>query len=176
MTQSERWKDIPSDEDYYQVSDLGRVRSKTRYVRHNCGGLKKVEGQILSQVSLPNGYRQVSMYRNGKRKVMLVHRLVMMSFVGECPEGMEVRHLNSNRADNRLSNLAYGTHSENTIDTVKLGRNGRQKLKPEEVLEIREELSNGAMVKDLAAKYGVCRRTIGAIKSRKIYSWVEVTK
>lgn len=50
---------------------------------------------------------------------MAVHRLVMAAFVGPCPDGIEVCHNNGNPADNRLSNLRYGTHSENQLDQVK---------------------------------------------------------
>lgn len=176
MTQCERvlevWKDIPGDGDYYQVSDLGRVRSKSRIVRHNCGGPKKVGGKILSQLITPNGYCQVSLWRGGKRKVLAVHRAVLLAFVGPCPDGMEVRHLNSVRTDNRLSNLVYGTHSENTIDTIKLGRNSRQKLTVESVGEIRRKLAAGALVKDLAKEYGVSTRAISKIKNRRTYAWL----
>ena len=168
----EVWRDIPGESDYYQVSNLGRVRSKDRIVRHNCGGDKKVAGQILSQLVTPNGYCQVFLWREGKRRVCLVHRLVLLAFVGECPDNMEVRHLNSIPTDNRLCNLAYGTHSENVIDTINLGRNSRQRLNPELALEIRRRTSNGESVKDLAVEYGVSTNAIRKIKNRRTYSWL----
>jgi hypothetical protein len=168
----ECWKDIPGYDGYYEVSDLGNVRSKTRYVKHNCGGLKKVEGQEKQAIVLNNGYHMIHLYKHGKGKGMLVHRLVMLAFVGQCPDNMEVRHLNSNRADNRLCNLTYGTHSENSIDTAKLGRHGKQRLTPSEVVEIRELLADGEMVKTVASKYGVSTRTIGQIKNRHSYLWL----
>ena len=169
----EIWKDIPGEENYYQVSNFGRVRSKDRFVRHNCGGDKKVKGQILSQLITLNGYCQVALWRKGKRKIHLVHRLVLRAFVGECPRNMEVRHLNSIKTDNRLCNLAYGTHSENVIDTIKLGRNSRQKLTPAIVIEVRKKLHNGALVKSLAKEYNVSIKAISNIKNYRTYSWLE---
>lgn len=50
-----------------------------------------------------------------------VHVLVAESFIGPKPEGLEVRHLNGNPEDNRVENLAYGTRSENVLDSVKHG-------------------------------------------------------
>src|SRR5690606_11217835 len=50
-----------------------------------------------------------------------VHRLVMEAFVGPLPEGMEVRHLDDDPDNNALSNLVYGTRSENLEDRVRLG-------------------------------------------------------
>ena len=169
----EIWKDIPNEEDYYQVSNLGRVRSKDRIVRHNCGGDKLARGKLLSQLILPNGYCQVSLWREGERKIVLVHRLVLLAFVGECPHNAETRHLNSIRSDNRLCNLAYGTHSENVIDTINLGRNGRQKFNPQIVREIRERADNGETIKKLAEEYGCSTESIRKIKRRITYAWLQ---
>lgn len=168
----EVWKPVPGYEDFYEVSSIGRVKGKDRIVRHNCGGDKKIEGQILSQLTTPNGYNQVFLWKHGKRKIWLVHRLVLHAFVGECPAGMEVRHLNSISTDNRLSNLTYGTHSENTIDTLNLGRGGRQRLNPVLVKEIRKRLCAGETVKILAQDYEVTTKAIYNIKARKTYAWV----
>jgi hypothetical protein len=171
-TQNEIWKDIPGFVGLYEVSNLGTVRSKNRTVRHNCGGDKTVRSQIISQLITPNGYCQVSLWREGKRKVFSVHRLVLLAFVGKCPTGYEVRHLNSIKTDNRLVNLAYGTHSENVIDTINLGRNSRQKLNPELVLKIRKRANNGETIKALAAEYRVSERAISKIKNHHTYAWL----
>lgn len=171
-TTNEVWKDIPEFAESYEVSNFGRVRSKNRMVRHNCGGEKKVKEKILSQLILPNGYCQVFLWCEGKRKACLVHRLVLLAFVGKCPEGQEVRHLNSVKTDNRLVNLAYGTHSENVIDTINLGRNSRQKLNSELALEIRRRANNGESVKALSAEFKVSTRAISKIKNNHTYSWL----
>ena len=60
-----------------------------------------------------NGYRMVSLWRDGKTFSVSVHRLVMLAFVGQPPENTEVMHLNSIRNDNRIENLRYGSHSCN---------------------------------------------------------------
>jgi hypothetical protein len=54
-----------------------------------------------------------------------VHHLVLEAFVGPCPPGMESRHLNGNPADNRLANLAWGTHKENIADAIERGTRPR---------------------------------------------------
>jgi hypothetical protein len=50
-----------------------------------------------------------------------VQRLVLTTFVGACPEGFEACHRNSDRADNRLSNLRWGSKKRNALDRKKLG-------------------------------------------------------
>lgn len=172
MTQTEIWKDIPGDFPGYQVSNMGRVRTKTRKVEHSIVKSKTVEGQMLTPYKSSNGRYQVSLWHKGKRKPQNVHKLVMLAFVGECPQGMEIRHLNSVADDNRLCNLAYGTRSENSIDAVKLGRHGRQKLKPTDVTLIRERICSGEDIVCIAKEYGVCTRTIRDIKNKHSFSWL----
>ena len=113
------------------------------------------------------------LYRYGKRKPLLVHRLVLLAFVGECPPDQEVRHLNSIRTDNRLCNLTYGTRSENVIDTLTLGRGGRQRLNPNLVVEIRAKIAEGESVKGLSQRYGVSTKAISQIKNNRTYVWVQ---
>ncbi len=57
-------------------------------------------------------------------KPRTVHRLVLEAFVGPCPPGMQCRHLDGNPANNRLENLAWGTHAENAADKIRHGRGG----------------------------------------------------
>lgn len=115
----ESWLPIPGYEGCYEVSNLGRVRSLPRNTTF---------GRILAQDILHAGHRRVTLYRDGRRSRIFVHRLVLLAFVGPCPEGMECRHLNGDSADNRLANLTYGTRSENTLDDVRHGkhRNARK--------------------------------------------------
>lgn len=108
----EQWRPVPGHPDY-QVSDRGRVVSYKR------GRPRELRG------GLPNGYRQVRMYVDGARSDQLVHRLVLLAFVGPCPEGQEVRHLDGDKTNNHLSNLRHGTRSENTIDQVQHGVHGQ---------------------------------------------------
>jgi hypothetical protein len=58
----------------------------------------------------------------GRYKTFRVHRLVLLAFVGPCPEGMESRHLDGDPGNNRLDNLAWGTPEENREDNRRLGR------------------------------------------------------
>jgi hypothetical protein len=59
-----------------------------------------------------------------------VHQLVAEAFIGPRPAGQEVRHLNGDPSDNRVENLAYGTRSQNVLDSVQHGtyrNNNREK-------------------------------------------------
>lgn len=93
----------------YEVSDRGEVRSMKRTAARYLNG------------GLTHGYRTVKLRRDGIYVNMPIHRLVTAAFLGPCPEGLEVRHLDGNALNNDLSNLAYGTSSENKLDTVRHG-------------------------------------------------------
>lgn len=115
----ERWMPIPGYEDLYLVSSQGRVRSKTRIYP---SGWKR-NPRIMRQRRMWAGYMHVQLKGSaGKRKTFRVHRLVALAFLGGPPApGMEVRHLNGVRDDNRLENLAWGTRSENSQDSIRHG-------------------------------------------------------
>lgn len=103
------WKDIPGFEGLYRVSDQGEVWSCRK---NRALGLEKLRG----------GYRRVLLVaRDGSRRRELLHRTVLRTFVGPCPEGLVVRHLDGNPENNRIDNLKYGTVSENCLDSVAHG-------------------------------------------------------
>lgn len=105
----ENWKPVPEFEGLYEVSDLGNVRS-----------LRK--GIILKpSYSNSGGYPMVIFRRNKLSFARYNHRLVMEVFVGPCPDGLEVRHLDGNPKNPALTNLAYGTHAENMYDKAQHG-------------------------------------------------------
>ncbi len=117
----EEWLPVVGWERHYQVSDLGRVMSITRTLLMANGQYRTYSEKLLALTPHPRDLHLYCMLHNPRRNCR-VHQLVMRAFVGECPEGMEVRHLNGNHADNRRVNLQYGTRLENNLDTVKHGR------------------------------------------------------
>lgn len=118
---SERWLPVPGWEGVYSVSDLGRVRSEARVLHKSDGSRQPVRERILRAVRNDRGYLLVALSRNGTRRMHAIHRLVLEAFVGPSPAGELTRHLNGDQTDNRLTNLQYGTSSENNFDTVHHG-------------------------------------------------------
>lgn len=116
----EEWRGV-SGWTAYEVSSEGRVRSLDRYVPNKWGGSSFRKGQVLKPV-LHKGYPAVTL-RGGSEKewTVKVHRLVLEAFAGQKPDGLEARHLNGDRQDNRSKNLVWGTRSDNNIDRVRHG-------------------------------------------------------
>jgi HNH endonuclease/NUMOD4 motif len=168
---TERWLPVPGWEGLYDVSDWGRIRSLPRPPGHL--GPKTV--RILKGQALKAGYRQVHLCRDGSTAMLYVHRLVMAAFAGPCPEGQEVRHLDGNPGNNRLSNLTYGTHTENAQDMVRHGhtqagtRHYRSTLTDQDVAAIRVAWREGDRGAVLAARYGISRAAICRIVRGRAY-------
>ena len=106
------WRPVPGWGDYYEVSNRGEVRSLDRVTTAG----QHLKGRIRTPNLRKDGYQMFAFYRGSARSSITVHRLVMLAFVGPCPEGQEVCHRNGVRHDNRLENLYYGTRSENNYD------------------------------------------------------------
>jgi hypothetical protein len=103
-----RWLPVPGFARYL-VSDTGIVLSK--------------RGKPMATApTKKRGYLRLSLLQDGERRTWGVHQVVMLAFVGPCPAGMEIRHLDGNPANNALTNLVYGTSSENTQDALRHGR------------------------------------------------------
>lgn len=113
MMELEIWKDIPGYEGLYQVSDLGNIKSLGRRVLKSNGIYENKSSLILKQSDNGRGYKNVRLSDiNGKPKSHYVHRIVALTFIGEC-EGV-VDHIDGIRSNNKLSNLRYLSPRDNT--------------------------------------------------------------
>lgn len=180
---AEEWRDIPGYEGLYQVSDLGRVRSLDRMTNfRRCKKLPMLKGKVLSNSNLDAyGYPQVGLSKNNVIKTYKVHRLVLLTFIGPCPKGMETRHFpNRDRTDNRLVNLSWGTVQQNKADRLPQGTSDRganhprAKLTESEVIEIlHRSKSKSESQKVIAADYGIHPAHVSNILNRRI--WKHIT-
>jgi len=106
----EIWKDIKGYEGLYQVSNLGRVKSKRKI-------LKAINGEYL----------KVGLSKNGIQKTLYVHRLVAETFLGE--NKLQVNHKDEDKHNNNIENLEFVTHKENMNYGTKQNRESIIKTK-----------------------------------------------
>jgi hypothetical protein len=108
---AEEWRPVVGFPDY-RVSSHGRVVSlRKKGVAHEMRGGRN-----------QRGYRMVSL-RNpeGRITVRTVHRIVSIAFLGPTPDGLQIRHLDGNKDNCAVENLAFGTPSQNMLDQVRHG-------------------------------------------------------
>lgn len=112
----EKWKEVKNFEDYYEVSNQGRVRRKQSQVNTGIKHNEKriVKERILKPKETKRGYLSLELSKNGKTKTILVHRMVAEAFCEkENEEANQVNHKNCNKKDNRAENLEWTTDREN---------------------------------------------------------------
>lgn len=110
----EIWIDVKGYEESYQVSNLGKVKSKDKFQNiRNYTRFKK--GKMLTPSPDSHGYHTVRLYKNGIGKTHGLHVIVAMSFLNHIPVGpsIVVDHIDNNKSNNKLSNVQVISHREN---------------------------------------------------------------
>jgi hypothetical protein len=152
----------------YGVDDEGGVWS----FRKCGGGILTTKRKLIPWVK-PSGHHCVSLRRAGKTFKRMVHQLVLETFVGPCPDGMEARHGDSNPANNRLGNLEWNTRTINTVDRHYCSSpitTGRWRLLPEQASEIYRRRTAGEPLAVLADEFHVTQATVSHIALGKTWS------
>lgn len=144
---SEHWVNLPSPYQKYQVSSFGRVRSG------HFGGRILKPGQKTQ-----GGYLQVSLSANGRVKNFLVHRLVLLAFVGESP--LHVNHKNFNKQDNHIRNLEYVTVSKNIIHSYQNRAKPQAQLRSKQQKEAAISLMGSLSVSKISQVTKIPRSTL----------------
>lgn len=120
----EIWKDIPNYIGLYQASNLGRLKSLSRSVQWvGCRRYKITKEFIMKQSSDRDGYKILTFNIKKKKRQFRVHRLILLAFIGIPPIGKELcMHLDDNPSNNVLTNLQWGSNSENEKQAYARGR------------------------------------------------------
>lgn len=172
----EVWKPVTGYEGYYEVSDQGRVRSVDRTTTTALGHKRFYRGTAMA-TTVKNGYPYITLYRSGKQRSFFVHRLVLIAFRGEAPDGMEACHNDGDRSNPRIGNLRWDTRKNNHADKLEHGtvqhgeKNGFSRLTDDDVRKIR--ILVGLCTRaELAQAFGVAKATIEHVVRGK--SWAHI--
>jgi hypothetical protein len=120
----EEWKVVVGYEESHEVSNLGRVRSKTRKVTrlkpYKQGTAEYTyNGKLVKFWVTNKGYHRVGL--NGDKH--MVHRLVANAFLAKEEGKTQVNHKNGIKSDNRVENLEWCNASENQSHAWAMGLN-----------------------------------------------------
>lgn len=191
----EEWKDISGYEGLYQVSNLGRVKSLPK--AQCCPNCKAPVKPLSKEVILKGrvnsrGYIQVILSSKSIKKTFNIHRLVGRHFLdieGINIDEMTIHHKYFDKLNNKADNLEWCYLHENIEYSVDAGKHHAKtnknkspffstkknhKLKPEDVVEIRNLLDRGTKLKEISDRYSVSESLISNIKNNKMwvnYDW-----
>jgi len=145
------------------------------YEIHKNGSVfSKKLGRSLKQSSTKQGYKKVSLCKNGNQKTFKVHRLVAQAFIENPEKKITVNHKDGNKINNNLNNLEWATYSENAIHAYANGlrkpRSGNQYTKNNAVFKldksdkeyILKNISNFTQT-ELAKKFNVSQSAISKL-------------
>lgn len=168
-TDEERWGEVPGYPNY-QASTFGRIWSK------------KLNRPMKFETT-KCGHKRIGLHKKRKIYKFFVHRLVLLTFLGPCPPGLETAHYDGNPNNNRFDNLLYTTRSKNALmanrhGTMRCGeRHHKTTLTEREIFSIRDEYSFGVAgfgAPTLAKKYNVDAKTITRIVKNE--TWKHSTR
>lgn len=155
----EEWRPIKGYKDRYEVSNYGRVRGPRGFIGwkgKNRYRIASLHGERRDPLKVPVSGRhfkyEVKVY---------IHQLVMEAFVGPCPEGLEINHIDGSRDNNRLDNLEYITHGANIKHAYTLGKrkpNGDYKHTKEIVETLYQRVQAGEKIIRVARDLGIKER------------------
>ena len=125
------------------------------------------------------GYPMVLLRRDKKSFRFAVHALILTTFVGPCPEGMECCHEDDDGTNAKLTNLRWKTHKQNMQDAASRKRipmgakHHSTKLTAALVDEIRRRIANGDKKIDISKELNISRNLIWRVDKRT--SWMDTS-
>lgn len=178
---SEKWKEIVELENKYEISNLGNIRTKDRYVKSK-PGLTRYVPSISTPLHVGrSGYLFGEFYISNNKHVRKdVHRLVAKYFIKNHENKRCVNHLDGNKLNNKFYNLEWVTDSENQQHAINIGlrkdrgeNSKNSKLTKDIILEIREHYNSGNYTyKQIGEKFKIHRDYIGLIINKKRWNYV----
>jgi len=153
---SEIWKGVVGYEQYFEVSNTGKIRSLNYKKSGKPGELKQYQDR--------DGYKQLVIHKDGRKQLFKVHRKIAEAFLPNPDNLAVVMHLDDNPSNNHVSNLQWGTQAENmsTVDPRK--KKIRASLTEEEVREIKSLYASGECTRVvLSERFNVSMSTITKI-------------
>lgn len=173
------WKSVRGFEGYYEVNELGELRSLDRIVECANGSKQRRKGKLL-KFNIDRGYKKITLTKGCKGYNLFVHRIVFEAFVALIPSNYVINHIDGDKSNPCLDNLEMITRSANTqhahdnnlVDMSSIKKRVKQLTVYGELVKIHEsaaeasrDVNNGKVVGTIAA---CCR---GEIKTSMGYRW-----
>ena len=167
----EEWRIIENTKEAYEASNTGFIRRTKPYRNITYAG------RILNPAHDKNGYPQVTIWIDGKKRAYLVHRIIARTYMGERKDGYTVNHKDGNKLNNNIENLEYVTNAENIEHAIKNGlradqrgtKNPQSKLTDDDVYKIRSLLDTITQ-KEIGKMFGVKKPAIADIKHGRTWA------
>jgi hypothetical protein len=149
--QKETWKPVKGYEGYYAVSNFGRIKS----IRNNI---------IMKQRQNKKGYLVVNLKLAGDIKYASLHRLVAEAFIPNPDNKPQIDHIDTNPANNHVSNLRWVTIKENIHNPLTLKKVKKALLKTSKTVNIGNDYNKGNL-----GEKSKLHKKVRCIETGKVY-------
>lgn len=171
----EKWKPVKGYEDYYEVSNMGRIRNKP-IMRKYSNNRKPhfVKSTINKPTPNQKGYMRVFLSAHSSVKTKYVHRLVAEAWCDNSMNYREINHKDSDKTNNNCDNLEWVSRKQNVVHS-RINETfvpARTKLNSEQVLEIVSLRENNVSRIIISKKYNISTTGISRITSGDVWSWL----
>ena len=162
----EIWKDVIGLENNYQISNIGRIKSKTpRY---------KNKEFLKTQINT-FGYVTIKLFK----KTYFFHKIIAKAFIPNNKNKPFINHIDGNKQNNKIENLEWCTASENNFHACRTGlaggvKHNKSKLNEQDIAFIRTNYKPYDEVygeKNMALKYNMSSSAIANIVNGKYYKF-----
>lgn len=175
--EGETWKpDALTGMRGYWVSSLGRVwreETITKTIRSGRPFANRKPAKLITQSVDRAGYHSILATDQGKKKRILIHRMVCAAFNGMPPEGLNyAAHKDGTRNNNVPDNIRWTTQKDNMADKKTHGthqcgvKHGMAKVTEDQVREIRRRCANGESQRIVGLDYGLTQTGVSRIVLR----------
>ena len=179
----EEWRPIHGFLGYYEVSNLGRVKSVDRYVPNPKGGKALRKGKILEGTIDNYGYRRYTLRKGIEKKThKRGHKLVADAFIPNPKDLTIINHLDGDKQNNHISNLEWCTHRQNSqhaesmglVNHVKGSKHHKATTTEDDVRKMRRLYAKGNHTqKQIAEIFSINPNTIKHILAGRTWPGVE---
>ena len=173
--QNEVWKPVKGFEGFYEVSNLGQVKTVERTILRKTALGKFSEYVVKEAIKKPYqnkiGYVTIAIVKENKTITTYLHRIIAEAFVERVSElDNVVNHINGIKNDNRIENLEWVTSSINNIHALDTGlRNTRGSMSLEFVNSVLELRKKGLINSEIANQLKTTEAIVQGITSGKTY-------
>jgi hypothetical protein len=184
----EIWKAVVCDKglyfgDYYDISNIGRLKSKERYVPHSRYGVQHRQEKIIKPKYHHGGYIEYQLGKGKTTQSFRAHRLVLLAFVSNPTNRKEVNHKDGNKHNNNVANLEWVNRKQNMQHALKTGlRKSPDQLIPTKARMKPVKIEKNNIVLEFesasaASRYIGCARSVTnkiARNGRTVFGWTVI--